>query len=234
MGVGHLAASFALRGRFARIPLFYLLAAGVFVDLLWGLTILSGVERAHIDRDSGSAIPLVLDSVPYSHSLVACSVWGMLVALAWWLWRRDRNGALVLGALVVSHWVLDFVSHVADVPLLPSGPRLGLGLWNWRAASLLVELGMLGMGLALYVRATRARDRFGSVGLVAYGGVFALGAVGAFFGPPPSSVMPFAASQVALLLPLLFMDWVDRHRNASSQHVAVEPEALQRRKSAPS
>jgi membrane-bound metal-dependent hydrolase YbcI (DUF457 family) len=126
MGVGHLAASFALRGRFPRVPLFYLLAAGVLLDLLWALAILAGLEHAHIGSEQGSAIPIVLDSVPYTHSLVAALVWGALVCVAWWLWRRDRSVALVLGGLVASHWLLDFVSHVPDMPVLPSGPLIEL------------------------------------------------------------------------------------------------------------
>jgi hypothetical protein len=211
MGIGHLGASFALRTRFRRVPLFFLLVAGVLVDLFWGITILSGVEHARIE-EGVSFVPIVLEDVRYTHSLVACLVWSALTAAAWWFWRRDRAGAIALGALVLSHWVLDVVSHVADIPLLPAGPLLGLGLWRWRAASAVVELGLFGAGLGLYVHGTSARDRFGSVGLFAYAVVLAVMGLGAFFGPPPPSVVPIAAFNVVLLLPLLFIDRVDRHR----------------------
>jgi hypothetical protein len=212
MGVGHLAASFALRGRLPRVPLFFLLAAAGFLDLLWGLAILSGIERAHIDTGTGSAVPLVLDSVPYSHSLPAALFWGMAVSLAWWLWRRDSSGALALGALVTSHWVLDFVSHVRDIPLLPSGPSLGLGLWRSLPATLVVELGMLWAGLALYAHTTTEKDRIGWGGLLMFGAVVTIMGGGAYLGPPPRSVLPLAVLNVAVLLPLLLMEWIDRHR----------------------
>ncbi len=212
MGVGHLAASFALRVRFPRVPLFFLLAAGGFLDLLWGITILSGVEHAHIGAETGSASPLVLDSVPYTHSLVASLLWGAMVSLAWWLWRRDKVGAVVLGALVTSHWVLDFVSHVPDIPLLPSGPLLGLGLWRSRVDTLIVEIGMLWVGLIFYVHGTAARDQIGVRGLVIFSVLLTVMGAGAYLGPPPRSVLPLAIGNIALVLPLLLIEWVDRHR----------------------
>ena len=212
MGLGHLGASFAIRGRFPRIPLFFLLLAAVFVDVLWGFTILTGIEHARISAERGSVIPLVLEDVPYTHSLVACLLWAAMAGGAWWLWRRDRAGAIVLAALVVSHWVLDYVSHVDDVPLLPAGPMLGLGLWRSRVASLIVELGMLGAGIALYAASTRARDRIGAFGLPIYAAVLVVVGAGAFLGPPPPSIVPMATGSIVIIVPLLLLQWVDGHR----------------------
>jgi hypothetical protein len=163
-----------------------------------------------------------LENVPYTHSLVACVLWGALAGGAWWLWRRDRAGALVLGALVVSHWLLDDVSHVDDVPLLPAGPLLGLGLWRSRSASLVVELGLLGAGIALYATSTRARDRLGALGLPVYAAVMTVIGASAFFGPPAPSIAPVAASSVAVVVPLLLIQWVDGHRSVRS----VETESM--------
>lgn len=216
MGVGHLAASFALRARFRRIPLFYLLAAGVFVDILWGFTILTGIEHAHIGTATTFATPLVLDRVPYTHSLVAGLFWGALATLAWWSWRKDRAGAALLGMLVASHWVLDWVSHLPDIPVLPNGPLVGLGLWRSRPASIIVELGMLWIGLALYARGTKGRDRIGSIGVLAVGAVLTILCAGAYLGAPPASVLPIAIGNVALFVPLALIDWVDRHRELAA------------------
>jgi hypothetical protein len=212
MGVGHLAASFAVRGRFPRVPLFYLLAAGAFLDLLWAIAILSGLEHAHIGTESGSVVPIVLDSVPYSHSLLAAIVWGTIVSALWWLWRRERTAAIVLGALVASHWLLDYVAHVPDMPVLPSGPLFGLGLWRSRAWSLVVEIGMLWLGLAIYARDTAGKDRIGTIGLAVVCVVLTILGAGAFFSPPPPSVTPLVVGNFVLVLPLLLIAWVDRHR----------------------
>jgi hypothetical protein len=213
MGVGHLAASFAVRGRFSRVPLFYLLAAGAFLDLLFAIAILTGLEHAHIGSEQGSVIPIVLDSVPYSHSLVAAVVWGALVCALWWLWRRERAAAIVLGVLVASHWLLDYVSHVPDMPILLSGPLFGLGLWRSREWSLAVELGMLWIGLAIYARETTAKDRIGAVGLVTVCAVLTILGVGSFFSPPPPSMTPLVVGNFVLVLPLLLIGWVDSHRD---------------------
>jgi hypothetical protein len=212
MGVGHLAASFAVRTRLPRVPFFFLLAAGCLLDLLWGLAILSGIEHARIDTDTGSAVPLVLESVPYTHSLVASLFWGAVVSLAWWLWRRDRVAAVVLGALVTSHWVLDFVSHVPDIPLLPSGPLCGLGLWRSRVGTVIVEVGMLWTGLVLYARGTSGKDRIGGGGLFVFSALLTVMGAGAYLGPPPRSVLPLAIGNVILILPLMIIAWIDRHR----------------------
>jgi hypothetical protein len=220
MGIGHLAASFALRSRFPRVPLYVLLVAGVLVDLFWGVAILAGLEHAHVDPASPSSVPLVLDSAPFTHSLLACVGWGVLVAAAWGLARRDRAGALVLGALVVSHWLLDWVSHVPEMPVLPSGPYVGLGLWRSRGGSLVVEVSMLWIGLALYARATTARDRIGTFGVLAVTLVLTAMGVATFLGPPPPSVTPLAVGNLALALLLLPIEWVDRHRQVEPTHPA--------------
>jgi hypothetical protein len=112
----------------------------------------------------------------------------------------------------VSHWVLDFVSHAPDMPLWPGGPRLGLGLWRSVPATLAVEITMYGIGVFLYARATRARDRVGTwawTGLVAF---LFVAYVGNLLGPPPPSATAVAASALALWLVPLWGIWIERHR----------------------
>ena len=99
-----------------------------------------------------------------------CAVWALLLGAAYYLVRRYRAGALMVAALVMSHWVLDFVTHRPDLPLYPGGTvRAGLGLWNSVPATLVVEGAMFVAGLWLYLTATRARDRTGVVALWATG-----------------------------------------------------------------
>src|SRR5262249_44754660 len=151
------------------------------------------------DPATPSSIPIVLDSVPFTHSLVACVLWGALAGGAWWLARRDRAGALVIAALVVSHWVLDWVSHVPDMPVLPSGPLVGLGVWRSRIASVVVGIGMLWIGRALYARAPAGRDRVGKLGLAVVALVLTALGAGAFFSPPPPGVTPLVVGNFVIV-----------------------------------
>lgn len=82
-------------------------------------------------------------------------VWAALFGGAVWLASRDRAAVLVVAIGVVSHWVLDWVTHPPDMPLYPGGPRLGLGLWDSVGSTIAVETVMFIAGVALYARVTR-------------------------------------------------------------------------------
>ncbi|HCX28681.1 MAG TPA: hypothetical protein DHU55_02750 [Blastocatellia bacterium] len=114
---------------------------------------------------------------------------------------------------VVSHWVLDFVSHRPDMPLYPGGPRLGLGLWNSTLATVVVEALMYAIGVWIYLRITRAKDGIGKWGLLSFVVVLAVLYVANIFSPPPPSVkmMVIVAIPLTWLL-ILWTWWADRHR----------------------
>jgi hypothetical protein len=46
----------------------------------------------------------------------------------------------LLGAAVLSHWLLDLVVHARDLPLYDNTMKMGFGLWNYRALTFLPEL----------------------------------------------------------------------------------------------
>jgi hypothetical protein len=115
---------------------------------------------------------------------------------------------------VFSHWVLDFITHRPDLPLYPgSSAAVGLGLWNSVLGTVLVEFGSFALGIAIYLRTTRARNRWGSVGLWALIVTLAVVYAGAVFGPPPPSTGALIASAIGgmlLFIPCGF--WIDRNR----------------------
>jgi hypothetical protein len=116
-------------------------------------------------------------------------------------------------ALVVSHWVLDFITHIPDMPLYPGGPKYGLGLWNSVAGTAVVETVMFAIGVWIYARATRARDRIGTWAFVGMTAFLAIGFVTNVNAPPPPSVT--ALWIMALLLGSLTIAlawWADKHR----------------------
>ena len=214
MFLGHYAVAIGAKKVAPRTSLGTLIAAAAFLDLVWPVLVLIGVERVAVAPGATAFTPLDFEHYPISHSLLMSVVWGAAFGAAYYLVRRDRRGAAVLAALVVSHWLLDAVVHRPDLPLTLGGDaRIGLGLWNSIPGTLAVELAMFAAAVWLYVGATRARDRIGSIGLTAFL-LFVLAIyAGAAFGPPPPSATAIAWSDMGQWLVVLFAAWIDRHRS---------------------
>ena len=183
-----------------------------FLDLLWPVLLFLGVEHVRVSPDANAFLRLDLYDYPWSHSLATTLLWAALFAAAILLRARDLRAALVVGFVVLSHWMLDFLSHRADMPLWPGGPRVGLGLWNSVGGTVVVEGLFFAVGVWLYFTATRARDTFGRVGAAAFVAfcvlIYALNVTGP--PPPNASVMPLFGI-LGWLFPLAAW-WVDRHR----------------------
>jgi hypothetical protein len=213
--IGHYAVAFAAKKAAPKTSLGTLITAAAFLDLLWPVFLLLGFEEVKIAPGITRFTPLDFTRYPYSHSLLMSLVWGALFGGSYYALTRYRAGAIAVGVLVPSHWVLDFVAHRPDLPLTPWGAeRYGLGLWNSVPATLAVEFGLLAAGVWLYIAATKARDRIGSLGLVGFL-VFILAMyAGAAFGPPPPSAEAIAWSDMGQWLVVLLAAWIDRHRAA--------------------
>jgi len=215
MFIGHFGLGFAAKRVAPRLSLGTAFLAAQFLDLLWPTLLLAGVERVRIAPGTTVVTPLAFEYYPISHSLLAVVLWSVLLGLGWVLWRRDARGALVVGLLVLSHWLLDAIVHAPDLPLLPGGAtRIGLGLWQSRAATLAVELPIFFAGVALYLRSTRGLDRIGTWGVAGLVALLVLIYVGNLFGPPPTSVVAIAWVGHAQWLLVLLGYWVDAHRRA--------------------
>ena len=213
MFLGHFATAYAAKRLAPRTSLGTLFAAAQLPDLVWPWLVVAGVEHVTIAPGDTAFTPLRFDEYPLSHSLLTVAVAGLAFG-AIHLWRKRRPlDALVLAALAVGHWVLDFVSHRPDMPLWPGGPRLGLGLWNSVPATIAVELAMLAAGLWLWVSATRARDRLGrwaSAGLAAL--LLLIYAGNVTSPPPPSSEAVGWVGAIGGILLVALAAWVDRRR----------------------
>lgn len=215
MFVGHTALALAAKRRTPKLSLAWLFAAAAGLDLLWPILLVLGVERVSVPPNGTGFTRLVFDSYPWSHSLAMAMVWsGVAFGIATAL-KRSRGEAVMLALLVFSHWALDFLTHVSDLPLWPSlnAPQVGLRLWDHTGATLALETLLFGWGLWHYTRATRPRDR---TGVYAFWG-FALVQFGLWagtpFGPPPPSAVAVAwSSLVAMWLLVAWAGWADRHR----------------------
>jgi membrane-bound metal-dependent hydrolase YbcI (DUF457 family) len=213
MFIGHYALGLAAKRLAPRTSLGTLFVAPTLADLLWPIFLLLGWEHAHVVPGPNPFLTLWLDDYPISHSLLTLIVWG---ALFGWLYKRrggDKRAALVIALLVVSHWVLDFITHRPDEPLYPGGPEVGLGLWNSPIATVIVETAMLLAGIVTYVRTTRAGDAIGRWGFWGLIVLLAGSYYSTLFTPTPTDMKALAIFGIIFAwLFVLFAWWVDRHR----------------------
>src|SRR5262245_27474644 len=213
MFVGHIAVGLAAKRLVPHVSLALLLVAAQFADLLWPVLVAVGVEQVRIDPGNTAFTPLDFVSYPYSHSLVLLIVWGVLLGVACrWLVPGARYVVAVIAALVVSHWVLDFVTHRPDMPLYPGGPRVGLGLWNSIMATLIIELALFAVGVWIYVRTTEARDAIGGWGFAALAVFLAVTYAAAVGTAPPSIPALYISALVGGAFLTAWSWWADKHR----------------------
>ena len=152
MLVGHLGVGLIGKRVEPKISLGTWILAVLLADLVCFPLLIAGVERFH-----GS-----VGDIPYSHSLLMDALWAGLFAAAYFARRRYPRGAWLLFAAVLSHWVLDVISHRPDMQLAPGvGPVLGFGLWNSIPATLIVEGGFWLAAIVVYVRAGYPKNRAG-------------------------------------------------------------------------
>jgi hypothetical protein len=156
MFLGHFGVALAAKKAAQKASLGTFVLAAQLADLLWPIFLLFGWEQVRIAPGNTRVIPLEFTSYPYSHSLVAQLLWGLAIGIVYFAFRRDARSALVLAVIVPSHWVLDYVAHRPDLPILPGGARYGLGMWNSLPLTLIVECALYGAGIAVYLKTTRS------------------------------------------------------------------------------
>lgn len=218
MFIGHFGVGFGAKSVVPSVSLGTLFLTAQLLDLLWPTFLLLGVEKVQIVPGSTVVTPLVFEHYPISHSLLAVVGWAVLVAGVHFLLRRNRIAALVLGALVISHWLLDAIVHRPDLPLFPGSPVVvGLNAWSSLPITLAIEVSLFGLGVWLYSRATSPVDatgRWGLPGLVVL--LIGIYAANLFGTPPPSSEAIAWVGQMQWLL-VLWGYWLDKHRQASAR-----------------
>lgn len=214
MFLGHIGIAFAAKRAAPKVSLGVLVAAATWIDLIWPLFVLAGVERVELRPGDTAMTPLAFVDYPYTHSLLAVLGWSVLAAVLYALVRRGGGwrGPLTVGALVTSHWVLDLLTHRPDLPLWPGGPLVGLGLWNFPAIALLLELAIFAGGVALYLWSTRPLDRVGRLSLAALVTLLVAIYLVNTVGPPPPSAEAVVGAALAAWLFVPWAAWIDLHR----------------------
>ena len=155
MFIGHWAPALAVAAKRRSPGLGTLFIAAQLIDWAFFLFVLLGVEKMRMTPGVSAVSALDLYFMPYTHSLVGALVWSAAFAVLVLLTSRDRTAALLAGAVVLSHWLLDLIVHVPDLTIAGSAPKLGFGLWNYPAIEMPLELAITFGALWLYVRARR-------------------------------------------------------------------------------
>jgi hypothetical protein len=206
MFVGHFAVGFAAKRVEPRVSLGTLVLAAMFVDLLWCAFMITGVEHVQFKPGKGAANYFVASNVEWSHSLAMDGLWAALFAGGYFLCRRYTRGAWILILAVLSHWLLDVISHRPDMPLAPGmHTYLGLNLWASVPSAIILEGGFWMLAVIVYALTSHPRTR-ASV-YVYWSGIAVLTLIwlSNLTGPPPPD--PRTAPVISLAIFSLFVAW---------------------------
>ncbi len=213
MFIGHYAVGLGAKKAAPTVSLGTLFLASQLVDLLWPVFLLLGLEHVRISPGNTAMTPLDFYDYPISHSLLGAIVWSAVMGGIYYAVRKQSRPALVLGACVFSHWLLDLLTHRPDLPLgIGTNIFFGLGLWNSVPGTVVVEILLFAAGLWLYTRTTAAKDRIGSYGFWALAVLLVLIYILNIFGPPPPTAEAIAVAGNASWLFVVWAYWVDHHR----------------------
>ena len=156
--------------------------------------------------------------MPYTHSLLGGALWAAVFAALIGLVTKSRTGALIGGAVVLSHWFVDLIVHVPDLTLWGTAPKLGLGLWNYPAIAMPLELGLTFGALIYYLMKTRATGRQSRLAVGALTLFLLTVQVVNWFGPPPTE--PDAAAAITVFgvygVAALLAAWVGATRRRTA------------------
>lgn len=217
MFIGHYGAALALKRAESRVPLAVLVFGATLLDVLWSVFILTGWEHAAIVPGATVVSPFVFDSYPISHSLLGAVGWALAAGIVYLAWptshpARHGRGAAVVAIAVLSHYALDAVVHVPDLTLAGAGtPAIGLGLWNHRGATMIVEFALLGVGALLYATGRSRKHPLRPLPLAVFLAVLALAYLASVYGPPPPGMRTVAiVNLIGTAVGIALAAWVDR------------------------
>jgi hypothetical protein len=200
MFVGHYGVSFAMQPAARRVPLWVWFIAVQWLDVVWSLLVLLGVEKVRIVPGFTQANALDLYYMPFTHglpgSVLLSLIFGCIVAL-FAAGNRPKT-VLLASAAAFSHWVLDLIVHTPDLPLYGNSAKVGFGLWRNVALSFPLELAILLTGALMYARARKYKSAKGRYVFWGFVALLAVVQVGANFGPAPSSSQTMAITAFIL------------------------------------
>lgn len=215
MFIGHFGLSFAAKKAAPKVSLATLFIATQFVDILWPILVLSNMETVTITPGYTKMNAFEFLHFPYTHSLFMGLVWCIITALLYFFFKKHIRGAVVVGLCVLSHWFLDLIVHIKDLPITLFGDtKVGYGLWNYLAATVVIETIVFFAGLFFYTSMTKAKNKKGTWGLWSLVLFLLLISLNNTFGPAPRQVDATLLISLIILMAVLVVlaGWVDKNR----------------------
>lgn len=216
MFIGHFALGLASKKINKKPSLGTYFLAVQFLDLLWPIFLLLGIEHVVVDPGNTEFTPLNFIYYPFSHSFLGALIWSVGFGAVYYLIKKNYKTSILLGALVMSHWILDLITHRPDLPLTFSNKaKAGMGLWNLFWVSLIAESIIYMIGAYLYLKSTKAQNKKGNMLIWALllflAAVYVLNA----FGPPPPDEKSIGIVSLSLWLIVAWSWWADKNRTAA-------------------
>lgn len=218
MFIGHFGVGLAAKRVDHRPSLGTLFLASQFIDLLWPVFLLAGIEQVKIDPGNTAFTPLNFSYYPFSHGFLGVFIWSLLFGIIYFLIKKNIKASVLLGGLVMSHWLLDLITHRPDLPLMPwADTKVGFGLWNSVILTLIIEGLIFAGGAYLYLKATNALNKTGSIGLWSLLIFLVIVYLLNVFGEPPPSADLIAIVGLSQWLLIAWAYWIDKNRKAVYQ-----------------
>jgi hypothetical protein len=211
MFIGHFGIGFGAKKADTKVSLGTYIMASQFIDLLWPIFLLLKLEAVQIEPGNTVVTPLNFIYYPFSHSMLGVLFWSLLFGGIYYMLKKNLKGSLILGALVFSHWLLDLLTHAPDLPLSPwSDFKMGFGLWNSFAGTVIVEVLIFGLGTFFLTTTLRFNKIKGKIALWGLIGFLSFIYVMNLFGPPPPSVEPIGYIGLAQWIFVAWGYWIDK------------------------
>ncbi len=213
MFLGHFGAGLGAKKIDSMPSLGTLFFASQFIDLLWPILLLFGIERVIIEPGNTVFTPINFVYYPFSHGLLSVLLWGVAFGLVYYLIKKKLKTAFLLGVLVLSHWFLDLLVHRPDLPILPGSEiKAGLGIWNSVWLTVTLEVVVFAAGIFFYLKATKAKNKKGNFGLWSF--IFFLLIIYTLnmFSAPPDSAQAIGLVGLSQWLLVLWGYWIDKNR----------------------
>jgi len=215
MFIGHFGAGFAGKKFDNTASLGTYFMATQWIDLIWPILLLLGIEKAEIKPGVTAVTPLDFTYYPFTHSLFGVIVWAVLFGMVYYVIKKNSRIAIILALLVLSHWFLDLLVHIPDLPIFPGlSYKVGLGLWNSYAATIILEGLFFVVGVYLYYKSTKAKNKTGTYSLIGLIIFLIAMYISNLIGPPPPSMEMVGIVGNAQWLIILWGYWIDRNREA--------------------